>query len=392
MNNYELAPFLQANWEKNHFSEPSLIQEKVFPEIQAKKNVVGIAPTGSGKTLAYLIPLLNQAIAGQANQLLILTSSQELAMQVVEVARQWTGGSDLKVQPLIGGASIKRQQEGLKKRPELLIGTPGRVLELVTSKKLKVHQLQTIVFDEIDQLIQGQNLTLIQRILKAIPKETQRLYFSATADRVLEELQHLDAQLVVADVSETDQSQGTVRHFYLETTERKKVDMMRRLLNMPIFWGIFFFNQVADLGAAEEKLLYHQLPVAGLASDQSKLSRKQAIEGFKKHRLLGLLTTDIASRGLDIPALPFVINVDFPLTAESYLHRAGRVGRMGNEGTVISMLASHEIKEAKRIAKKLQIALTPIYLHGGELTTEEPIKLTEKPKKKKTKSRGNRRR
>ncbi|MGM0167293.1 hypothetical protein IGI39_002274 [Enterococcus sp. AZ135] len=391
MNNQDFVPFLQKNWDEAGFQKPALIQSKVYSSIIEGKNLVGIAPTGSGKTLAYLLPLINKLEAGKASQVLVLTSSQELAMQVVEVARKWLTGSGMKVQALIGGANVKRQQEALKKKPELLIGTPGRVLELITAKKIKAPNIKTLVFDEVDQLIQGQSLQLIQKILKASDNEAQHLYFSATADVVLAELQQFESDLIVVDVSAEDDSQGEVQHFYLETTDRKKVDQLRRMLNMPAFWGMIFFNQLNDMGSAEEKLLFHHLPVASLASDQSKISRKSAIEQFKKHQALGLLTTDLASRGLDIEALPFVINADVPLSEESYLHRAGRVGRMGNSGIVISLVTSQEKSDLTKIAKKLDLKLKPIYLFGGELLTEEPEKQSDPKKKKSKKKKGKRR-
>lgn len=391
MNNQDFVTFLKTNWEAAGFQKAALIQEKVYPAIIEGKNLVGIAPTGSGKTLAYLLPLINQLEAGIPSQVLVLTSSQELAMQVVEVARKWLAGSGMKVQSLIGGANVKRQQEALKKKPELLIGTPGRVLELITAKKIKASAIKTLVFDEVDQLVQGQSLQLIQKILKASDNGAQRLYFSATADTVLDELNNFESDLLVVDVSKEDDSQGDVHHFYLETSDRKKVDQLRRLLNLPSFWGMIFFNQLTDMGSAEEKLLFNHLPVASLASDQSKISRKNAIDQFKKHQALGLLTTDLASRGLDIEALPFVINADIPLTEESYLHRAGRVGRMGNSGVVISLVTPQEKADLNKIARKLDLKLAPIYLFGGELLTEEPLKQSDPKKKKSKKNKGKKR-
>ncbi|MGO3115549.1 DEAD/DEAH box helicase [Enterococcus pseudoavium] len=385
MNSQKFVPFLQKNWQDAGFQKPALIQAKVFTPISEGQNLVGIAPTGSGKTLAYLLPLINQLEVGVASQLLVLTSSQELAMQVVEVARKWLAGSGMKVQSLIGGANVKRQQEALKKKPEVLVGTPGRVLELITAKKIKAANIKTLVFDEVDQLIQGQSLQLVQKILKASDNEAQRLYFSATAETVLAELNQFETELLVVDVSKEDDSQGEVQHFYIETSDRKKVDQLRRLLNLPEFWGMIFFNQLSDMGSAEEKLLFHQLPVASLASDQSKISRKNAIEQFKKHQVLGLLTTDLASRGLDIEAMPFVINANIPLSEESYLHRSGRVGRMGEAGMVISLVTPQEKADLVKIGKKLEIPLAPIYLFGGELLTEEPVRKSE-PKKKKVKN------
>ncbi|MDT2769672.1 DEAD/DEAH box helicase [Enterococcus pseudoavium] len=385
MNSQKFVPFLQKNWQDAGFQKPALIQAKVFTPIREGQNLVGIAPTGSGKTLAYLLPLINQLEEGVASQLLVLTSSQELAMQVVEVARKWLAGSGMKVQSLIGGANVKRQQEALKKKPEVLVGTPGRVLELITAKKIKAANIKTLVFDEVDQLIQGQSFQLVQKILKASDNEAQRLYFSATAETVLAELNQFETELLVVDVSKEDDSQGEVQHFYIETSDRKKVDQLRRLLNLPEFWGMIFFNQLSDMGSAEEKLLFHQLPVASLASDQSKISRKNAIEQFKKHQVLGLLTTDLASRGLDIEAMPFVINANIPLSEESYLHRSGRVGRMGEAGMVISLVTPQEKADLVKIGKKLEIPLAPIYLFGGELLTEEPVRKSE-PKKKKVKN------
>ncbi|MGO2892101.1 MAG: DEAD/DEAH box helicase [Enterococcus devriesei] len=391
MNSQTFVPFLQKNWTEAGFQQPALIQNKVFSPITEGKNLVGIAPTGSGKTLAYLLPLLNQLEVGVASQILVLTSSQELAMQVVEVARKWLAGSGMKAQPLIGGANVKRQQEALKKKPEVLIGTPGRVLELITAKKIKAANIKTLVFDEVDQLIQGQSLQLIQKIMKAADNQAQRLYFSATADVVLDELKKLETDLEVVDVSKEDKSQGEVQHFYLETTDRKKVDQLRRLLNLPEFWGMIFFNQLSDMGSGEEKLAFHQLPVVSLASDQSKIARKNAIEQFKKQQAQGLLTTDLASRGLDIESLPFVINVDVPLSEESYLHRAGRVGRMGQSGVVITLVSPQEKADLTKIAKKLALQLAPIYLFGGELLTEEPVRQADPKKKKPKKSKGKRR-
>lgn len=391
MNSQTFVPFLQKNWTEAGFQQPALIQNKVFLPITEGKNLVGIAPTGSGKTLAYLLPLLNQLEVGVASQILVLTSSQELAMQVVEVARKWLAGSGMKAQPLIGGANVKRQQEALKKKPEVLIGTPGRVLELITAKKIKAANIKTLVFDEVDQLIQGQSLQLIQKIMKAADNQAQRLYFSATADVVLDELKKLETDLEVVDVSKEDKSQGEVQHFYLETTDRKKVDQLRRLLNLPEFWGMIFFNQLSDMGSGEEKLAFHQLPVVSLASDQSKIARKNAIEQFKKQQAQGLLTTDLASRGLDIESLPFVINVDVPLSEESYLHRAGRVGRMGQAGVVITLVSPQEKADLTKIAKKLALQLAPIYLYGGELLTEEPVRQADPKKKKPKKSKGKRR-
>lgn len=184
----KLPVTLLQQWQKAGYQKPSLIQERVFEPLKEKKNVVGVAPTGSGKTVAYLLPILMQLNSGEGNQLLILTASQELAMQAVETARFWTEKMGLKVQPLIGGANTKRQLEKLKEKPEILVGTAGRVLELMKSKKIKSHQLQTVVFDEADQLLTGQALEIAQGILQYLDNSCQLNFFSATALNVMPEI------------------------------------------------------------------------------------------------------------------------------------------------------------------------------------------------------------
>lgn len=364
----------QKKWQDSGFQTASFIQEKSFSPLMGKKDVVGISPTGSGKTLAYLLPLLLNVKKGEANQLLILTSSQELAIQVTEVARQWAVEIGLKVQPLIGGANVKRQLERLKTKPEIIVGTPGRVLELMKQKKVKAHQFQTIVMDEADQLFQEGTENLTKQILTQAPVDYQLAFFSATADRALETIQSLkNSKFHVIDVTEEDDSQGEVRHVFLRVPERKKVDSLRRLAYVDGFQALVFFNQVGEMGAAEEKLVHHGVEVSSLASDQNKLMRKMAIQQFREGNLVELLTTDVAARGLDIPSLPYIVNADIPMTQEGYIHRSGRVGRMGTPGVVLNLVSPGTIDDLKRLAKGLEISLSEVFLHGGELHTERPV-------------------
>ena len=364
----------QKKWQDSGFHTASIIQEKSFSPLSEKKDVVGISPTGSGKTLAYLLPLLLNVQKGEGSQLLILTSSQELAIQVTEVARKWAAEIGLNVQPLIGGANVKRQLERLKAKPEVIVGTPGRVLELMKQKKVKAHQFQTIVMDEADQLFQEGTENLTKQILRQAPVDYQLVFFSATADRALETIQTLkNNEFQVLDVTDEDDSQGEVTHVYLRIPERKKVDSLRRLAYIDGFQALVFFNQVGDMGAAEEKLLHHGVEVSSLASDQNKLMRKMAIQEFREGNLVELLTTDVAARGLDIPLLPYIVNADIPMTEEGYIHRSGRVGRMGTSGVVLNLVSPGTIDDLKRLAKGLGISLSEVFLHGGKLHTERPV-------------------
>ncbi|GBD65706.1 putative RNA helicase [Tetragenococcus halophilus subsp. halophilus] len=385
--------FLPEIWQerikKEGFEQTSLIQEKVFSALYQGKSLVGVAPTGTGKTLAYLWPTLLKLQPKHGNQLLIVTPSQELGVQVADVARPWALDLNLQVQSLIGGANKKRQIEKLKKKPEVLIGTPGRLVELIKEKKLKAANIQTVILDEADQLLQKEAVGFMQTVIKSIPNTSQYAFFSATATKALPAIKQLFQQeFPVIDVSKEDKSHQQVAHYYLVFPTRRKVDALRSLGHLTDFQGLIFFNEVQDLGSAEEKLRYHKLPVASLASDKSKLSRKDALEKFRKQQLTELLSTDVASRGLDIADLYYVVNAEVPSSKESYLHRAGRIGRMGKTGTVITIVQEDSLPQLKKITKSLELSLQEIYLYEGQLTTEKP-KAQPIKKKKTAKSQAN---
>ena len=379
----------QTRWAENHFLAPSLIQTAVFEPLQSGKDVVGISPTGSGKTLAYLLPTLLKVIPGQGNQLLILVSSQELGIQVAEVARVWGKDLGLKVQSLIGGANVNRQIEKLKEKPEVLVGTPGRVNELMKQKKVKTQQMKAVILDEADQLLQQGTIEFVDQILRTLPQETHYAFFSATADVALPAIRQIvQTDLEVIDVTDLNPENERVNHYYLNYSKRQVVEALRRFAHLKDFQGFVFFNQLSELGSAEEKLLYNQIPVASLASDQSKEARKKALNRFRDGSVRQLLTTDLASRGLDVANVPFVINAEVPLTKESYLHRAGRIGRMGAAGTIVTIVQDNTLRDLKRIARDLEITVTETFIYGGELVTELPekyrVEVTERKNSDKT--------
>lgn len=375
----------QNKWEEKGFTVPSFIQHEVFTDLKEGKSLIAVSPTGSGKTLAYLWPLLLNVKKGEASTLLILASSQELAIQVAEVTREWAKDLAISVQSVVGGANVKRQIEGLKKKPEVLVGTPGRVLELMKQKKIKAHQIQTIVFDEADQLFDEGNRPFIDQIIHQAPTDYQLAFFSATADRSIQQIESLTKQsLKVVDVTKMDDSRKGLSHYFIRVPARKTEDYLRRLAHVEGFQGLVFFNQLSELGMMEEKMSYRGIRVASLASDQNKLLRKAALNQFKEGKISMLLSTDVAARGLDIAELPYVVNVDVPMTEETYLHRAGRTGRMGQEGQVITFVNEHTLRDLKKMARQTETELTELFIYGGGLQTEAPEKAPTKmlPKKK----------
>ena len=401
MMNEKIAPALQKYWKELDYTTPSAIQNKTYDLMKAGRDVVGISPTGTGKTVAYTLPSLEQIEPKAGVQLIILTPSQELAVQVASVVKEWSSQLGLEVQTIIGGANKVRQIENLKKKPEIIVGTTGRILEIAETKKLKLHQVKTVILDEADQLLEQEQLKTVRQLMSKIPSERQMGFFSATSNELMEDLSkwfNVDPEWI--DVTDEDESKGTVLHAYIETPTRKRVEIIRRLTRMEGFKALVFVNNVANLTQAFEKLQYEGISVAVLHSEKYKTERQHALQQFRDGKVDLLLTTDLASRGLDIRGLPYVIQYDLPMNKESYIHRSGRTARMGQAGTVLTLVNDRERREFKKIIAALEIVITPLYLYAGELVTERPeveetieseVKTKEKskPKKAKTKAKAN---
>ncbi|USS90839.1 DEAD/DEAH box helicase [Fructilactobacillus carniphilus] len=349
---------------------PTAIQKAVYePMIDGGTDIVGLSPTGSGKTVAFLMPILANLMPGEGPQAIVLEPSQELAMQVTNVIRDWGAPFHAKVLPIIGGANVKRQQEKLKKRPEIIVGTPGRVLSLLQDHKLKVQGIETVVVDEADDLLQDDSLEKVRQIIAMVPRDSQVAYFSATDSEILH---HLDEEMGkpadIIDVRAQDQSRGEVRHGQFQVSRGKRNDVLNRLTKLLNFKALVFFNQTTELNRAYN-FFKHQgySPAEKLSGTENKLQRERALKAFRKGQIKLLLTTDVAARGLDIPKLPSVINYDLPDDATTYVHRVGRTGRMGEPGLVINFGDDHDLRDLKKLLKDTEYDLQPIYYYRGKL-------------------------
>ena len=380
----------QEKWEQEAFKAPTKIQEQMFEPLKNGESVLGISPTGSGKTLAFLLPLLLNVKKGEGNQLLILLPSQELASQVAEVVREWIKPLDIKIQTIIGGANVSRQIERLKKRPEVLVGTPGRVLELIKTKKIKAHLINTLVLDEVDDLVSQEDYNAAKSIMKSVMADTQIVAVSATGQVIIPEIDTLFRQTpTIIDVTKTDDTKGVIKHHYLLTPTRKRSDNLRRLAHVEGFKALVFFNQLSELGVASERLDFLGIRHRTLASDQHQTERKKAIEDFENNKVPLLLTTDIGARGLDFSDLYYVVQYDMSLNAENYVHRSGRVGRMGKAGEVITLVNDRDVRELRKMMRQLDNELSEIFVSHSQIVeekieTEEEVVSTPKEKKKTT--------
>lgn len=330
----------QDKLSQKHFSAFTTIQEAAFDPIKNGKSLLGISPTGSGKTLAYLWPSLLTLTPKKAQQLLILAPNTELAGQIFEVAKEWAQPLNLTAQLFLSGSSQKRQIERLKKGPEIIIGTPGRVFDLVKLKKIKMMNVNTIVLDEFDDLLGKSQIHFVENIVKRVPRDHQMIYMSATNS--------IDRTFLADDTLEIDlskQTVDTISHYYITVAKRERGELLRKFSNIPNFRGLVFFNRLSDLGANEERLQFSGASAVSLASDVNIKFRKVILEKFKNHELSLLLATDLVARGIDIELLETVINFDLPRDKDAYNHRAGRTGRMGKNGIVVTFI-SHQIGRA----------------------------------------------
>ncbi|WP_186577669.1 DEAD/DEAH box helicase [Aquibacillus kalidii] len=363
-------PYLQKAWETSGYNKFTPIQEKTFPIITEGKDIIAESPTGSGKTLAYLLPLIKQIDTNLKNaQVLILAPSHELVMQINQELQSWTKDSGILSATLIGGANVKRQIEKLKKKPQIIIGSPGRVAELVKIKKLKLHQIKTVVLDEVDQLLIPEHQNTIVEIVKSTPKERQLLAFSATLPDTIEtQVEKWMNKPELIRVNKMDMDIPEVEHMYLVSEARDKIETLRKIIRILDRKALVFFRDIANLTVMAEKLEYKGIKTSAIHRDQKKQDRERAIKQFRGGDAQVLLATDVAARGLDIKDLEYVIHMDVPLDATQYTHRSGRTGRLGSDGgTVISIVTSGEAKVLKKFGREVKVDLIEKNIYKGKI-------------------------
>ncbi|MCM3569176.1 DEAD/DEAH box helicase [Neobacillus mesonae] len=365
-----LKPFLQEVWNKSGFQSMTAIQDRAIPAILEGKDLIAESPTGTGKTLAYLLPILHKIEADKSLQAIVLASSQELVMQIFQEFQKWSEGSGIRGTSIIGGANPKRQLEKLKKRPQIIFATPGRLLELIKQKKVKMHEVKLIVLDEGDQLLIPEHIDYVQNIIKSTMNDRQVVLFSATLKHAVENLaKEMMKEPEVLRVTKTES--GKVEHIYFHCERRDKIKLLEKIARLDDAKSLAFINDIGELEVFKEKLKYKELSVGILHSDMKKLDRQAALKAFRDGKLKMLVATDVAARGLDIQGVTHVVHIDFPKNLSQYVHRAGRTGRMGADGTVISLVTDREERELKRFCRELNIPLHKRIFYKGQIATEE---------------------
>lgn len=342
---------------------PTTIQQLAVPPILAGRDLLGQAPTGTGKTLAYLLPIFERLEADKKElQALILAPTHELAMQIHRQAQQLAEQSQLDIVsvPIIGQVNITRQIESLKAKPQIIVGSAGRVLELIGKRKITAHTVKMLVLDEADRLLDEQNAQAVEGVVRALPRDRQVVLLSASLPAAVAKkaASFLHEPVQVADEAKMTVPAGIV-HQAIVSELRDKFEVLRRLVNRMELQRALVFVDGGDADRVLERLLFHQLPAAGLGGKARKEERRQALEDFKNGKVRLLVATDLAARGLDIPDISHVINLSVPESPEVYLHRAGRTGRAGKDGVVVSIATAGELVRLMELAKKLKIELQP---------------------------------
>ncbi|AIQ57756.1 DEAD/DEAH box helicase [Paenibacillus borealis] len=343
------------------FEEATPIQEQAIPLAMAGSDLIGQAQTGTGKTAAFGIPLISK-IAREEEKIvaLIMTPTRELAIQVAEEIGKLTRFKGLRSLAIYGGQDIGRQIRGLKKKPQIIIGTPGRLLDHINRKTIRLDDVQTIVLDEADEMLDMGFMEDIQTILKLVPEERQTMLFSATmppniqrlAQQFLKNPQHVSVIPKQISAPLIDQA-------YIEVPERQKFEALSRLIDMESpDLAIVFGRTKRRVDELAEGLQKRGYSADGLHGDLSQNQRDAVMRKFRDGSIDVLVATDVAARGLDVSGVTHVINFDLPQDPESYVHRIGRTGRAGKEGTAWSFVTPREMDHLHLIERVTRHRIT----------------------------------
>ena len=344
---------------KKGFEEPSPIQALTIPVLlKGEKDVVGQAQTGTGKTAAFGLPILEMINKSNGNvRAIVLAPTRELAIQVAEEINSFANGRKLKIVPVYGGQSIELQIRQLKKGVDIVVGTPGRVQDLIDRKILKLDKLEYFILDEADEMLNMGFVEDIEKILESTNKDKRMLFFSATMPKEILKIaeNHMRKDYEIIKVESKELTTNLTDQIYFEVKQKDKFEALCRIIDLePEFYGIVFCRTKNDVNELAGKLNDRGYDAGELHGDITQNHREVTLNRFKARKLSILVATDVAARGIDVNDLTHVVNYAIPQEAESYVHRIGRTGRAGKEGTAITFMTPSEYKkllQIKRITK-----------------------------------------
>lgn len=384
-----LSKSIQKAVYEEGYTHPTPIQEQSIPLVLAGRDLIGCAQTGTGKTAAFAIPIIHQLhrIVGSSKKAkeiraLIVTPTRELAVQIGQNFDTYAKYTNLTQITLFGGVSQVPQVDTLKKGVDVVIATPGRLLDLHKQGFINLDHLHTLVLDEADQMLDMGFINDVKKIVKLTPKNRQTLLFSATMPIAIRELAEMflkdPAKVEVSPVSSTAEKVEQ-RIYFVEKTEKR--NLLYHLIKNENLSDVLVFSRTKH-GADNvvKALRKNNIATEAIHGDKSQNARQRVLEAFKNKEVGVLVATDIAARGIDIDQLPFVINFDLPNIPETYVHRIGRTGRAGNGGIAISFCSKDEEPYWKDIQKLIKVDVKIIADHPYPWHSGSPNAITEKPK------------
>ncbi|UXI02446.1 DEAD/DEAH box helicase [Photobacterium sp. TY1-4] len=391
------APILKAIQDKG-YDTPSPIQAQAIPAVIQGQDVMAAAQTGTGKTAAFTLPILErldngQQVKGNHVRALILTPTRELAAQIQENIVTYSRHLSLNSAVVFGGVKVNPQMLRLRKGADILVATPGRLMDLYSQNAVKFNQLEVLVLDEADRMLDMGFIRDIRKILALLPAKRQNLLFSATfSDEIRELAKGLVNNPIEISVTPANSTAKTVEQFVYPADVKKKAPMLAKLIQDGNWQQTLVFSRTKHGANRLSHFLNEQgITSAPIHGNKSQGARTRALSEFKSGDIRVLVATDIAARGIDIPQLPQVVNFELPNIAEDYVHRIGRTGRAGEAGRAISLVCAAEAADLFGIERLIQKVLPRMELDGYQPTNvlpeskldTRPIK-PKKPKKPKT--------
>lgn len=367
----KLHPFLLKAVKDEGYITPTKIQEKAIPHILNKKDILGSAQTGTGKTAAFALPILHHMIVDKNEpsfkriNVLVVTPTRELAIQIGENFTTYSKYTDINNTVIFGGVKQIKQTDKLKKGVDILIATPGRLLDLMSQGYISLKDISYFVLDEADRMLDMGFINDIKKIIDKLPRQRQSLFFSATMpNNILKLSNSILNYPEKVSVHQTSATADTIDQLIYYTNKSDKRALLTDILKNKVLSQVLIFSRTKH-GADRlvKNLKKKNIAAVAIHGDKSQPQRQKALKSFKNKEVRVLVATDIAARGIDIDKLNFVINFDIPNEPETYVHRIGRCGRAGEKGQSISICEPEENIYAKDIEKLIKSSLTEIKNH-----------------------------
>lgn len=339
-NDFKINPALKENIKNKGFVSPTPIQDQAIPEILKGRDVIGIANTGTGKTAAFLIPVINKINLNRREKVLVVAPTRELAMQIDEEFKEFSKGMRINSVLTIGGSGINRQIHELRRDHNIVIGTPGRMKDLIKSRSLNLSLFHTVILDEVDRMVDIGFINDVKYLISLMPEKRHSLFFSATVtEKVNEILLEFVKNPVKVSVKTTNTAETVEQDIIKITGDKTKVDVLHDLLISEGFDKVMVFGRTKwGVEKLAKQLIQRGFKAAAIHGNKTQGQRKRALHSFKNHEVNILLATDVASRGIDVEGVTHVINYDAPESYDDYVHRIGRTGRANKRGKALTFV------------------------------------------------------